>query len=83
MDSFQKYLNRMLGISDEAWEQYSPEGEERKKRIQAISLKIDALEGSVNELLAVVSGENVREVDIQKSINKIMGISDETWKKYN
>lgn len=86
MDAFQKYLNKMLGVTDEVWETYSPETiaeiREKENKIQAISLKIDELENKLVSLIARI--KNIPGADdIQKSINKMMGIWDETFKKHN
>ena len=83
MNAFEKYLNKVLGISDEVWEEYNPEErarrEERERQIQKISTKIDGLEQSINKMV-----ENIQSTDeLQMSINKMMGITEETWQKYN
>ena len=88
MDQFQKKINRMMGVSDEAWKEYSPEAidaiRKRENQIQTISLKIDALEGSVNKVMGMLTHKgNIREADeIQEHINRMMGVSDAVWAKY-
>lgn len=84
MDEFQRFINKMIGVTDGTWEKYNPVEKEREKRIQAISLKMGKIEESINKLMGMVPHiKNIREADeIQGHINAMMGIPDEVWAKY-